>query len=92
MINKDSFSQIAELKTILLKESLNLLKQQKQTNDDDEVIMFWINDLDNTTYDEYALLGENLNEVIGTLINENQNIITRIIELRIKDDNNSIIR
>lgn len=87
VINKDSTVLLSELRTTLLNEAMNLLSLQMETKNDDEVIMFWINDLNKTTYGEYIIIGETLNEVIRDLKDEKQNVITRIIELRKKDDN-----
>jgi hypothetical protein len=87
IINTDSTIIDTELQSSLLKESKSLLLEQVENNNEDSVLMFWINVHNYTTYKEFKLLGESLNMVIAELKGENAEIITRIIELRKKDDN-----
>jgi hypothetical protein len=57
----------------------------KQSSENDKVLMFWINLDEKTTNNGYRVLGRKINETIQKLKEKNPEIITRIIELKIKN-------
>lgn len=82
-INQDSSGRIENLSNLLWDESLNMLS--KQSSENDKVLMFWINLDEKTTNNGYRVLGRKINETIQKLKEKNPEIITRIIELKIKN-------
>lgn len=79
-INNDSTVLKRDLKKELLTKSNALLKEQ--INNTDKVLMYWVNLSSPTTNAEYKYLREILNQTIKVLKNENEDLITRIIELQ----------
>lgn len=79
-VNEDSTILQEDLREALLMESNHLLKEQVDSTD--KVLLYWINLSSPTTMAECKYIGEMINQSILTLNHENEDLITRIIELQ----------